>query len=240
MIWGRLGYDPDMNNERFIKIIADRFPEVDAGKLFNAWQNASMVYPITTGFHWGDLDYKWYIEGCKSRPEPAQTASGFHDIDRFITLAPHKESGYQSIPDYVTSVINKKSTALLSPIEVSKILHKLADSSLTILRSANGGSNKELICILNDIQSMDYLGKYYAFKISAAANLAMFRETKDISTKNNAVSDLTEALEYWKLYTGSAMKQYRNPLWTNRVGYVDWIKLTDEVKNDIEIVKTAK
>ena len=45
-----------------------------------------MIYPLTTGFHWGALDFQWYIEGCQSRAEFAQTPTGFHDINRFISL----------------------------------------------------------------------------------------------------------------------------------------------------------
>jgi hypothetical protein len=45
---------------------------IDARALFTAWQEASMIYPVTTGFHWGALDFQWYIEACKSRPEFAQ------------------------------------------------------------------------------------------------------------------------------------------------------------------------
>ena len=58
MIWGRLGYNPDLNDDRFIKIISTHFPGTDGSALFSAWQNASMIYPVTTGFHWGDLDFK--------------------------------------------------------------------------------------------------------------------------------------------------------------------------------------
>ena len=78
MLWGRLGYDPELSNARFIAILQARYPEVPGDKLFEAWQNASMVYPLVTGFHWGSLDFQWYIEGCKSQPVPAQTESGFH------------------------------------------------------------------------------------------------------------------------------------------------------------------
>jgi hypothetical protein len=248
MIWGRLGYDPDLDNNRFTDIIGNRFPGIDAGKLFMAWQNASMVYPVTTGFHWGDLDYKWYIEGCKSRSEPAQTASGFHDVNRFITLPPHKESGYQSIPDYVSSIYPlspqgvqvEKREPLKTPPEVAFILNDNADNALILIKNINAGGNKELSYILNDIESMAYLGKYYSCKINGAANLALFRKTGSKSIQDIAVIQLTEALNYWELYTASALKQYKNPLWTNRVGIVDWIKLTGEVKNDIETAKQAK
>ena len=37
------------------------------------------------------LDFQWYIEGCQSRPGPAENETGFHDVNRFITLAPREE-----------------------------------------------------------------------------------------------------------------------------------------------------
>ncbi|MCX6138908.1 MAG: hypothetical protein NTV54_15630, partial [Ignavibacteriales bacterium] len=135
MLWGRLGYNPDVPNERFRDIVGDHFPGVDASRLFRAWQMASMIYPITTGFHWGALDYKWYIEGCKSRPESAQTVSGFHDVNRFITLAPHPSTGYQSIPDYVRMKAANDSSVLISPLAVSQQLHLYADSALILVKS---------------------------------------------------------------------------------------------------------
>ena len=101
MLWGRLGYDPQLANDRFIQILQARFPRTDARKLLTAWQSASMIYPLTTGFHWGSLDFQWYIEACKSRPGPAETESGFHDVNRFISLPPHPSTNNISIPDYV-------------------------------------------------------------------------------------------------------------------------------------------
>ena len=61
------------DNDRFIaSSVSTSFPEVDGDRLFTAWQEASMIYPKTTGFHWGPLDFQWYIEACKSRPAYAQ------------------------------------------------------------------------------------------------------------------------------------------------------------------------
>ena len=52
-----------------------------------------------------------------------------------------------------------------------------------------------------------------------------------------AVAELENALETWKQYTSNALQQNVNPIWTNRVGYVDWIKITDWVEQDIKIAK---
>jgi len=235
MIWGRLGYNPNLSNERFINIIQQRFPNVSGRDLFTAWQHASMVYPLTTGFHWGSLDFQWYIEACKSRPGPAQTESGFHDVNRFITLPPHKGTDNISIPDYVKAVIEEKPLSGTTPIEVSDKIHSHADKALEILERLKHGGDKELRLTLGDIRAMAYMGKYYAHKIRGATELALFRETQKKKHQKAAIDELTSAARFWQLYTSTALSQYKNPLWTNRVGYCNWQALSKEVLNDIKI-----
>jgi len=239
MIWGRLGYDPELPNERFISILDTYFPEVNGEMLFNAWQEASMIYPVTTGFHWGSLDFQWYIEGCKSRPGPAQTVSGFHDVNRFISLPPHPGVDYQSIPDYVLMIKSKGETKLVSPLEISQRLHDHSDKALHILTQLNSGNNKELGKTLGDIRTMAYLGKYYAHKIAGATHLELARNISSGSdeARELSVDELTQAAGFWKLYMENAGKAYKNPLWTNRVGYVDWKQIYDWVMEDIEIAR---
>jgi hypothetical protein len=86
---------------------------------------------------------------------------------------------------------------------------------------------------------MAYLGKYYSHKIAGAQQLALFRETGFKQVQERAVEQLTKAAEFWRLYIAIARRQYKNPLWTNRVGYVDWGKLTEWVQNDIVIAREA-
>ena len=237
MMWGRLGYNPKISNKRFTQILQAHFHEVDATKLFTAWQEASMIYPITTGFHWGPLDFQWYIEACKSRPGYAQNKTGFHDVNRFINLPPHPKSGFQSIPDYVKMILANETSHLASPFEVAQKLNSNSNKAMGILEQLKVGGNKELKVTLHDIQTMALLGKYYAHKINGSANLALFREIKDKKYQDEAVAQLTQALEFWKKYTETALQQNINPLWTNRVGYVDWLKITEWVAQDIEIAK---
>ncbi|MHC4643501.1 MAG: carbohydrate-binding family 6 protein [Planctomycetota bacterium] len=235
MIWGRLGYNPKVTNERFTAIIQQRFPSIKAADLFTTWQHASMVYPKTTGFHWGSLDFQWYIESCKSRPGPAQTKTGFHDVNRFITLPPHKGTGYISIPDYVKSVVEKTKLPGTTPIELSDQIHDHADKALKILSTLSHDGNKELRLTLGDIRAMAYMGKYYAHKIRGATELAIARKTKNAESRKAAARQLQFAAEYWFKYVSVALSQYKNPLWFNRVGYVDWEKLTNQVLGDIVI-----
>ncbi len=235
MMWGRLGYNPEMDNDRFKAILQDHFPGSDGAKLFTAWQDASMIYPITTGFHWGALDFQWYIEGCKSTPGYAQNETGFHDVNRFINLPPHDRSGFQSIPGYVKMEQTGGVSDLATPFEVAGMLHDRADRALEALDSMNPGQQRELAVTLHDIRTMALLGKYYAHKIAGSTNLALYRESLNRKYRDEAVSELTLALDFWKQYTASSMEININPLWMNRVGNVDWEKLNQWVEDDIRI-----
>jgi hypothetical protein len=239
MMWGRLGYNPELGNERFISVLQSRYPEVDASQLFAAWQEASMIYPTTTGFHWGSLDFQWYIEGCKSHTRYAQNETGFHDVNRFINLPPHARSGFQSIPDYVKMILNDGSSELKSPLVVADLLHGHSDKAMEIISGFGTTNSNELNVTIHDIKTMALLGKYYAYKIAGSTQLALFRETKDTKYQDAAIVQLTSALQAWENYTDAALQQNVNPLWTNRVGYVDWIKITEWVADDIELAKAG-
>jgi hypothetical protein len=235
MIWGRLGYNPNVGSDRFAKVLQARYPEVDGQQLFTAFQEASMVYPLVTGFHWGLLDFQWYIESCRSRPDPAQTESGFHDVNRFITLAPHETAGNVSIPDYVDAVTERKQISGKTPTDLARELHAHADKALDIIDGLSSKGDKELHLTLGDIRAIAYMGKYYAHKIRGATALALFRKTGGQDSRSIAVSELNRAAHFWRLYVSTAMGQYTNPLWTNRVGHCDWRNLMLEVLDDIKI-----
>lgn len=237
MMWGRLSYDPTLSNQRFTDLLGDRFPGVDAEVLYEAWKAASMVYPITTGFHWGRVDFHWYIEGCRSRPENARNETGFHDVEAFIFYPVHDKSGNQTIPDFVEMTVRGETSNLRSPLEVSAQLHATADRAITLLDDLQTKGDPELAATLHDIHTMACMGKYYAHKIAGATYVALYRKTRDREHQGKAVSELTKALFEWERYVEAAIAKNINPIWTNRVGHVDWAKTTEWVKQDIEIAK---
>jgi hypothetical protein len=238
LMWGRFCYNPNLSNDRLVDLLQEKFPETNAKVLFDAWQEASIIYPVTTGFHWGTIDIKWYIEGCRSRPNTAFNETGFHDVNTFIQFPVHDYSGCITILDYVTVVVNNKSTKQKTPFDVAQTLHAHADKSIELLEQLESeNQSQELKYTLHDIRTMAAMGKYYAHKIAGSTNVALYRETKDKKYQEQAISELKNALEYWEKYTDLAMEQNINPIWTNRVGYVDWVKTTEWVKQDIEIAK---
>lgn len=197
-----------------------------------------MIFPDVTGFHWGEFDFQWYVEACVSHPARETGNKQFHDVNRFITLPPLATSGNQSIPDYVKAVkvgIPAKGT---TPVELARRIHQHADRALTALDALKTpGLNRELRQTLEDIRAMALLGKYYGHKIQGATELALFRDTHEASRREAAIGELTKASGYWQRYTGLMKKNYKNPLWLNRVGIIDWDKLAKAVEEDIEIAR---
>jgi hypothetical protein len=236
MLWGRLGYDPTVSNERFKQILRTKYPRVDADKLFAAWQEASMIYPKTTGFHWGALDFQWYIESSQSRPGPAETASGFHDVNRFITLKPHKGTDNISIPDYLRMTLKRETITGTTPVRAAHEIHKHSDTALKLLDDLKQQGDKELRLTLDDIRTIAWLGKYYAHKIEAATALAFFRETLKPEYREDAIKHLQQCAHFWRSYASLALSNYHNPLWTNRVGHVDWRETYRYVIHDIRTI----
>lgn len=222
MCWGRLGFNPNMTNDNFVAILQSKFPNVNATAMFDAWQRASMIYPLVTGFHWGALDFQWYIESGQSQPFVAKTPSGYHDLNNFIDLKPHKGTNNISITDYVKAFVSNSAMNGTNPIELAENINKNTDIALDWADKQSLDTSKELRLTIEDIKAMAYLGKYYAHKIKAATYLALFRETLKREWQNKLIEELNISAGYWRSYSTIGLSNYKNPLWTNRVGNVDW------------------
>ncbi len=233
MCWGRLGYNPEMGNDRFVRVIQSRFPSVNAKEMFDAWQSASMIYPLVTGFHWGPLDFQWYIESGQSQPSYSRTPSGYHDVNRFITLPPHKGTNNISIPDYTKAFLDETKIKGETPLQVADNIIENADRALSWVNKQNTETGRELRITMDDISTMALLGKYYAHKIRGATYLSLFRKTLQREWYNKVIEELNASAGYWRHYTAVAKANYYNPLWTNRVGYVDWKKNFDWALFDV-------
>ena len=238
MMMGRLGYNPEMTDESFVQILRQHFPQTNAQKLFDAWQHASMIYPITTGFHWGAADFSWYIEGSTSHPAGTFNRTGIHNVEQFIKQDVHPGTNNQRITDYVKMVVLGGTTNKTSPLQVAEQLHMHSDKAFNLLKELNAAGNEELGKTLDDIKSISYLGKHYGHKISGATYLALYHETKDLKYQEKAVAELEAALKYWTLFSENASKQYMNPVWMKRVGWVDWEKFKAVIQEDIKLAKT--
>jgi hypothetical protein len=240
LLWGRIAYDPTLDDARIAALIGLRFPGVDGAKLLDAWQNASMIYPLVTGFHWADFDFQWYIEGCRSRPGPAKTETGFHSVETFIGQKVHPGTDNVPIPAYVAAIRKGIVPRGTTPFEVADALDArttAAHAAILALNRAPAIGGAEYSATLNDIALMTALGRYYAQKIRGATELALYRETGKPIHQRRALAHLGRAAESASVYAARASAHYGPRFWTNRVGHVDFDEFADGARRDLDIAR---
>jgi len=233
MLWGRLGYNPNLDRTFFEKVLANKFPEVDASLLYDTWAESSKIIPQVNRFHWRDWDYMWAVEGC------IDAQRGFHNIEQFIECGTMEESGIISIAEYVKAILNGQQARRpsggqvrqITPIQVADNLDTWADKALEGTKQIRSKCtpSKELRQTLTDIESMAYLGKYYAAKVRGAVEYAMYQAANYPYHKDRAIEHLTEAVDQWKSYADRAASQYK-PQLLARTGHLDWWKIFEDVK----------
>jgi hypothetical protein len=245
MLWGRLGYDLDWKRESIEKILLWRFPEIPinpprrikSGALYDTWATASKIIPLVNRFHWNDWDFMWAVEGCIDQRK------GFHTVRDFITNETMQGPGApgMSIPEYVEKRLANEQITAKTPIQVAEELRSYADKSLKqvgLIRRKAGEISKELRLTLGDIEAMSHLGNYYASKILGAVHLHLFEKSKDRENKASAIQHLLEAQKHWESYAAVAGKQYK-PQLLARTRVLDWMKILDDVKKDVEIARQS-
>lgn len=235
MIWGRLGYDPTVPDDLFVKTLAWRFPEVEASRLSEAWSNASRIFPQITRFFWGDIDLRWFPQACLSHPR----WRGFYTVRDFMEQETMPESGILNIMDWRRRRSANQTLDAISPLEVADNLERFAEKTLSLLGGFHRETIKdeELVQTMGDLDALAYLGHYYAEKIRGAAYLGLFDLTSDEQHRQESLAHLRNAIGYWQRYASAYTAQYEQPQLYNRVGWVDIPALLKEVENDVLIAE---
>jgi hypothetical protein len=235
MLWGRLSYDPDLPDTLFERAVTARFSGTDAGKMLTAWSEASRIFPQITRFFWGDIDLRWFPEACMSHPRHR----GFYTVKDFVEIRTMPGSNVLDVIEWQRRKAAGEPMNGTTPVEVADALAahaKYVFGALPELRSGEA-SNRELRSTLTDLSAMAHLGNYYASKIRAATELALFDANKEPASRDRAIQHLRAALDHWKRYAAAYTLQYRQPVLYNRVGWIDIPALTAKAEHDIEIAR---
>jgi hypothetical protein len=235
MLWGRLGYDPDLSDDIFLKTLQARFPQTPVKKIYQPWSASSMIFPWITRLVWGDIDLKWFPEANISHP----THKGFYTVGEYTVREPMPGSNIRNIYLWAGIFHEGIKDSLLSPMAVADTLSRLSLETLNGLKalpSRNSSDFSEMNQMLADMESFAHIGNYYAAKIRAACHLALFDRYADQSDKNKAVAYLKEAKLYWAQYA-SVYDLFYKPALYNRVGFVDIPGLMKKVDEDITMAE---
>ena len=230
MLWGRMGYNPDLDIERVKGLLQLKYPDANAGELFDAWATASKIPSLVTNFHWNDWDFQWAVEGC------LDLRNGFHNVERFITNPTREGSGIISIPDFVDSQKSQKPIYGTTPLEVATKLDSMANEVLRFVDVQTESTDTSYTELVYDLKAWAYMAKYYANKIRGAYLLHASRKGIENAVLSNAKESLTVALDMWEKYAEAASHNY-HPQFMAKTRTIDWNALTDNVKEDITQIK---
>lgn len=235
MLWGRLGYNPNLPDRVFWQNLQRRFPAIPVEQLYKPWSAASMIFPWITRYVWGDIDLKWFPEANLSHP----THKGFFTVADYIEREPMPGSRIRNIYLWAKNQLAGQTDSLLSPMAVADTLLRLANtasSGLKDLPARRVGSFAELDQTLGDMEAFAHLGRYYAAKLKAACSLALFDQAGKETDRTQAIRHLDEARGHWMQYARVYDSLYKPALY-NRVGFVNIPELLTKVDADITLVK---
>lgn len=232
MLWGRMGYNPNISEKRLKGMLALHYPGTDIDALYQAWAIASGIPSQVTRFHWHNWDFQWAVEGC------LDLRNGFHTVEDFITNPVIEGKGLLTIPAFVQLQKNNEPVNGTTPLEVSARLDSMASRVLEFTltqHTLEGKISPSYDELIYDLRAWAYMGRYYADKIRGAYYVHAFRSGLDSEGNEKAVQSLQEALDKWKLYAEAAGRNY-HPQFLAKTRTIDWNTITGEVKRDLDMV----
>ena len=234
LLWGRLGYNPEIDENRFSKILENRFNGINGNALNKLWQKASEVIPEINKFHWRDWDYMWQPETCMD------IWNDMKDVNTFRLVKTMKGTNTLNIVDYVKAYTTNQYINKKTPKDVANYLEEISNHVLEEYKTFSlTKEDSELNETLIDIRSMGVLGHYYSNKINGALALEFFKVTGEDSYKKEAITYLEKAVTHWELYASINIDRYKSQN-MSRLRTFDFSNRNALAKRDIELAKTAK
>ncbi|MFC2115079.1 hypothetical protein ACFLTU_01290 [Bacteroidota bacterium] len=241
-LWGQLAYNNELDDDYWQAVLEYRFPGVDAKLLFKAWESVSEVIPQVNRSVWAPTDGSFGAEGCR-RTTGFLTLDGYH-FERPAMVLNRIENAPDpqciTVTDWARAYLAGKELEGVTPLQVAENLDGYAAVALDAQPAlkAQIGDNVELKETLNDIESMAYLGRYYADKMRAAAKLALYREggRKDRKYLDQSVAHLEDAVEEWKAYAAVLTPQYKTQIGA-RANSQNWNLTLKDVEKEVQTIK---
>ena len=243
---GRLGYDPTLDAEFFIRLMAHRWegaaPRADVEKLFHAMNAAGRIVPQALRFFWQNGD-SYYPEMCLTN----KTSFGFITVKIWANsdnaLA---QAGTMSMPAYIQALQDgQESFDLITPPQLIDSWRAWADETMVLTDEILAGepeayanlAQKEFYSTVKDQRLHAGMGYYYAEKTAAALDLRMYGATSDKKYQESAIEHLKTALDLWKNYAADFAARYQ-PLLMGRLQLApDPTALIPDVEADIKLAQ---
>ncbi len=248
-MFGRLGYDNELSNERISAIFQKHFEEIEpdrAEQLRQALGKASgLVREVNKVHHIISSDSAFYPELMISH----SNTFGYLNVKRFMKSKSAEEgSGYMSIAEYIAAYAEaggEPETDLVTPLEVCEYLTRTGAEIRAEAEALNADrpssyatdAEWEFYDTLDDVLAWSYWADYVAAKFQGAVSLGIYDKTGDASFQEAAVKNLENALTAWNAFAENYGSRYKAQRLA-RHGYWDVYELAENVEKDIRMAET--
>jgi hypothetical protein len=214
MLWGRIGYDKNVDNIVFARGVEKRFPNLAKEHyptLFDAWAKSSRVNTklqelVMDQWH---FDSFFHTEFCMFK-------NGGEDIFRTIQMF-YKPSAGKTEPKPAdgskSQLASVKETGLGNPNkrprtswDVANTLQQNGEEALKLLATIPPSTDKRFNALLKSIEAQAFLGLYYGYKVRGATFMAQGETVQ--ANRAKAMDEMYKAWGWWTHYIAAMKSLY--------------------------------
>ncbi|MFY0652571.1 MAG: hypothetical protein JXQ96_11085 [Cyclobacteriaceae bacterium] len=243
-MWGRLLYNPDLDDSFFINQFDLKYGKGVGQKMFKALKLGSRMPLALASFYQGTWDFTLYCEGFLNGKQLyrnyKESSKAFINVEEMITH-PTLDLSYLNIDTYTNRKLNNEliKEEEVTPLEVTDEMESNAKSVLQLCKEleSKATSNKINFQIeLNDIKTWAHLSLYFASKVRGGVALDEARKTKNHDLQNQSIQHLKQAVNHWQNIVDITSKQYQDvSLLHIKTTKFSWRYFIPQVKKDIEL-----
>ncbi len=232
---GRLGYNPDLPREHWLRVCAAHYGHRCAEPVLSGLEAGARTISALSRLHWVNYDYQWH-------PESLLNTFGFQSAFAFMRTPSMPGSGTVSVKDTAQRMISgicdgaEDAQAVVAQIRRQA---QLLDACVQQLDAAIEPEYRagDLACVLEDLHAWGCFAQYCSKKIDAALALELFCRTGDINRKFYAVKQLESALDDWQALSEIWAGHYM-PYQMGRANQIfGYSYYTEDARRDIEFAR---
>ncbi len=174
-------------------------------------------------------------------------------VERLLTQ-PVTDPDYVSVANYVKTILAGGTFASdkITPPVLINMLERDCKEAIELVKNISTSNNNTLMFEVADVKAWANMGLHFAEKIKGAVALQTYRLKGGDENKQNAISHLENALQYWDevisitrpLYNNMPLVHYseQNGVRSKENQFLEfhWEKLRPDVAKDVATAKSAE
>ena len=235
-VWGRMSYNPDINDEILELEYAGKFGN-EAGKaLMHGLELASQVLPRIVAASYPYRHFpttRGWAEMQRQYDLPAYAKAEGSDIQQFMNM-----------DEYADLLIIGSATPKRTPLQTSRWFRTTSDEILAWVSKAEDGvvnrKNNEFVSTVTDLKILAHLAAYHSYRLIAGIHYNLYEKRDDPHALDDAIAQEEAARDAWARIVEAAGNIYSRELifGVEAVGFSKhWKDQLEELDRGLEALK---